>query len=290
MNHGYVIENNIVDLYLMGNLSEEESEQFELHFVDCQRCLDLLEMCRSFKYGLRVIEDDPIWEEPARGAGPFGWLAQLNTERQVAILAFAIILLLTPITLLIMRAARLQDELNRVKSSIAKGEENSGDIAKPDMGNVNGNRQAGLAKGDQATAEGEKQKGDRREALAPTRPQINTPIFLLSSVRSVPANSPGSVNDFIFPEGSKSFILSIDLEGEPEYKTYHVVIRTGNNRTLWQANDLEPDEHNSLVITFPGDFLKEGSYTLSLNGVDQSSKLLSLSEYRFRVIKRKSPQ
>lgn len=290
MNHGYIIENNIVDLYLTGNLSTEECEQFELHYVDCQSCLGLLEMSRSFKHGLQLLNDDPVWSEGrARAVGPFGWLAQFNRSRQVAILAFALALLLVPVTLLAIRVVLLQGELSRMKSSIPRGEESAGDQAGSDGGAAKADEQPSVVSGNQAAAKIVNQSKERQGESAAVRPQINTPIFVLSSEREAATKRAMPVNEFVVPQGSRSFIFSVELEGEPEYKTYQVGVSVRDGRTVWQASNLIPDEHKSLVIVFTSDFFREGAYKLKLNGVRQDGALQPVNDYDFRIIKKKLP-
>ena len=288
MNHGYIIKNNIIDLYLKGNLPTEESDQFELHYVDCERCLRLIEMSRAFKYGLRLLRDDQVWEGGRyREAGPFGWLAQFNRSTQVVILTFVFALLLIPMTALATRLGRLQGELNRVKSSMLTGEA-AGGRAETDDTNANEDEQLDLLKGDQVIAQNEKQRNVEQGATAPTRPQINTSIFVLSSPRSAASKVPPPVNEFVLRRGARLFVLSVDLEEVPQHETYHVAVTGNNKQVVWQSQNLTPDEHNSLVIVFPGNFLKDGVYKLDLGGVGRDGKLLPISNYVFRIIKRRS--
>ena len=287
MNHNHITKSNMIDLYLKGNLSAEESEQFELHYIDCERCLGLIERSRTFKYGLRLLRDDQVWEESRyRAIGPFGWLAQFNYSKQVVILTFVFALLLIPMTLLVIRLTRLQGELNRVKSSMLTGEA-AGDRDKTDDANSNEDEPPDLPKDDQVIAQNEKPRNIEQEAMAPTRPQINTPIFVLLSPRNASSKSPPPVNDFVLPRDAKLFVLSVDLEEVPQHKAYHVYVTGSNKQVVWQSRNLTPDEHNSLVIVFPGNFLKYGSYNLDLDGVDQDGKLRPISNYVFRIIKRR---
>ncbi len=53
MEHRDIEERDLARLYCVGKLSQEESLQFEAHFVDCPACLERLERLRSFRNGLK---------------------------------------------------------------------------------------------------------------------------------------------------------------------------------------------------------------------------------------------
>jgi hypothetical protein len=53
MDHAYIRERNIPDLYLLGELSSEERASFEQHYFDCEECVRALELSRSFQAGMR---------------------------------------------------------------------------------------------------------------------------------------------------------------------------------------------------------------------------------------------
>src|SRR5205085_10452935 len=45
----------LVDQYVIGRLTAQESEQFEEHFIDCPLCIDQLKTVRDFKHGLELL-------------------------------------------------------------------------------------------------------------------------------------------------------------------------------------------------------------------------------------------
>ena len=54
MDHNEVEQFDLVDLYLLGRLTAEQTAAFEEHFVDCRHCLESLKMTESFLRGLRA--------------------------------------------------------------------------------------------------------------------------------------------------------------------------------------------------------------------------------------------
>lgn len=54
MNCEQVLQGDIAGRYILNQLSVDEQESFELHYFDCERCLQYLEICR----GLQVALDE----------------------------------------------------------------------------------------------------------------------------------------------------------------------------------------------------------------------------------------
>ena len=48
-----VIADDITEKYLLGELSEADTEAFEQHYFDCARCFEELRACRTMRTVLR---------------------------------------------------------------------------------------------------------------------------------------------------------------------------------------------------------------------------------------------
>src|SRR4030095_7601790 len=60
MNHDYIEEHQIRELYLTRRLSDDDRARFESHFVGCQECLDQLEATESFIKGMKAVVADDV--------------------------------------------------------------------------------------------------------------------------------------------------------------------------------------------------------------------------------------
>ncbi len=54
MDHIHIQANEIASLYVMSKLSAQERIAFEEHFVDCQECLDQIELIEGLCSALRL--------------------------------------------------------------------------------------------------------------------------------------------------------------------------------------------------------------------------------------------
>jgi anti-sigma factor RsiW len=55
MNHNYICDHNIAEMYVTGKLPAQEAWEFELHFVLCPSCIALLADTRALYNALRLL-------------------------------------------------------------------------------------------------------------------------------------------------------------------------------------------------------------------------------------------
>jgi len=88
MDHGYIEEHGLVARYHRGDLTPDEEERFEAHFMECARCQEELEVERSFARGMKRVAA----EDAARSAVRLGLLAWLARRGLGVALAAAVVL------------------------------------------------------------------------------------------------------------------------------------------------------------------------------------------------------
>jgi hypothetical protein len=76
MEHSLIERANVIDRYVRGTMAPAERSEFEEHFLDCQECLEQLELARSLREGIKVCA-----AQPSAAARPqlrprfFGWFS-----------------------------------------------------------------------------------------------------------------------------------------------------------------------------------------------------------------------
>jgi len=68
MTHEEIEARNLVERYVLGKISPDDSERFEAHFVDCPVCLEGMEAVERFRAALK-----PLAGEPAPSSWPVSW-------------------------------------------------------------------------------------------------------------------------------------------------------------------------------------------------------------------------
>src|SRR5262245_53314108 len=116
MDHRHAQELDLADRYVMGQLTTDESAQFEEHFVDCSLCLDRLEATNGLVQGLRSVGKD----QPERQSAPTSHSYSLTglSQRWVAI-AFAGLFLvaLTAVLIELNQIRRTRIQIDQARSA-----------------------------------------------------------------------------------------------------------------------------------------------------------------------------
>src|SRR5689334_7965167 len=112
MDHQYVLENGLIDLYRRGVLPPEEEARFEEHFAGCPECLEQLEAARGFQLGLKALAA----EDAARTVVQAGLLAWLARRGRLAL----VVALLLAAALPALWLARESRDLARQASALQK--------------------------------------------------------------------------------------------------------------------------------------------------------------------------
>lgn len=268
MDHQTIDETHVVERYLLGQLSPQEAETFEDHYLDCPECLDRLELSKRLRQGLlQVATEEAVQTAVVRRAGVLAALARLGRSRQLGlVLAAAVVVLLLPAGLLLREVRRLDGELAETRARAAR-EPSPVNPAHP--ADLEAARQALAA--EQARAAQERtelqQKSEQlsAELTKARQPQVNTPIYSLSPERSGPGEGEPSTR--IAPGPSTGWIvLSLDLgapsSGAPG-QTFHATLRRGAT-VVWQGGGLQPDPQGSLVLSLPASLLTPGDYSVTV--------------------------
>lgn len=104
--------------------------------------------------------------------------------------------------------------------------------------------------------------GHLEESLeAAQQPQVNTPIFELSSFRSPDFDTAIPQLLTLSPDPERIVLaLALPDAGQP---TYRVALRDAQKSLVWEAAGLRPDPLGRLVMTLPSTLLPAGDYRIS---------------------------
>jgi len=284
MDHTFIEDNNIVDRYLMKKLTEQEAAQFEEHFIDCEQCLEQLEVTANFRRALKLVaaEIAPPEEQSRRGAS----VAWLNFRPSLAAFVYcaSALLVISSVVLLFLDNRNLRRELNRISNEYNRQQAQLAQLKEAEEREQNrpdpvrrledqSNRRQGAAQAEAAS-------------VAPSESyQINIPVFVLSAVREAARSASRSRdNEIIISTVSSSWIVfSLPLENEPEYKTYQVRLLKENGRPLLTIRGLRPDKDNALTIGFRSNYFRPGDYLLALEGAPREGRPVPVTNYPLRI-------
>jgi hypothetical protein len=292
MEHTYIEKHDVVGRYLSGRLSDEELIRFEEHFLNCQQCVDQVETTEDIRCGLRTAAAEEAWLSKVHShAGFLAWIVRLLRARRAAFLAIAV-LLITPI-------AWLAWMWNSVRHELIGARETS--LAWQRRYEQNSQAAIDLAKEMQTWERRISDERDRlaaqlkseREALARLPHPLNratgretvVPVFSLSMVRDISPDLPEPVDEITISPLSKSIILLLELEADPDLQSYRAVL-TADGRNIWRRDDLRPKSKDGLALSFNSNLFKPGTYLLTLEGLTTERRYKVIAKYTFRTLSR----
>jgi hypothetical protein len=264
MDHTYIEERGLIDLYHRGQIPPEEEVEFEEHFVGCAACQERLEMARGFQRGLKTVVAEDAAHAVTRAAVA-AWLL-----RRRWLLAVALVLATALPVLGFLAGSR------GARDAVASWKDR-----------WESERQS-ASKLERLLADSERRRQEERRALeeklaqarppvqetpAPS-PLVNTPLILLTAVR-------GAGEAPTIRVGKSAYIsLAVDAGDDPRFESYRVAI-TGP-RAFRQAG-LKPNALEAILLTFPASYFPAGSYQLELEGTLPGGAVVELGQHPFRV-------
>ena len=264
MDHTYIEERGLIDLYHRGQIPPEEEVEFEEHFVGCAECQEKLASARGFQRGLKVV----VAQDAARAVAQAGLAVWLRRRWRAA----ALLILAAALPVLGFLAGSRETRV-----AVASWKER-----------WEGERRS-ASKLERLLAESERRRQEERRELegklaqatpAPQEtpsPLINTPLILLTAVRGEPGETP------VVRLGRSAYVsLAVDPGDDPRFESYRVAI-TGP-KTLRQAG-LKPNALEAILLTVPASYFPAGSYQLELEGVLPGGAIVDLGVHPFKVVR-----
>jgi hypothetical protein len=284
MEHSYIEEHNIADLYLLGKLSSQERTRFEEHCENCLECLNRLETIDGLRRGLRVVAGEEVWWSRAYiKAGLLARLVRLGRASQAVFLSCVILLIALPIGWLIMEWSRARRDLAQTRQ-IAAGWQRKYEESEQAARNLKKDAQAQ----DQSVARPEIEREDHprapEEKVAPSKAFV--PVFALSVMRNGDPELSQPVNRISFSPTSKSIILLLELGPELGLQSYRVAISTADGRNIWRESNLKPSSDNALALGVNSSLFKPGNYLLTLEGLTAQERYVLAARYTFSLLTR----
>lgn len=93
------------------------------------------------------------------------------------------------------------------------------------------------------------------------------------------------VNQIVLPRSLPRIILSLELEPDPDLKSYRATLQTAANRQVWSERNLRPGSKDNISLNFKTSLLIPGDYLLILEGLTQQGHYVPAAKYPFRTIK-----
>jgi hypothetical protein len=278
-------ENDLIDEYVRGALSDIERRQFERRFLASAERQRKVEFARALARVIPATEaatqpDSAHWWESLTA-----FLRGLNPALQFSMAAAASLLLLG-VSWLVMETVRLRAQVAQLQ--VEQKTRQLQEEALRQQASGERSRREDLA------AQLERERV-RREELArqierdqargsSTGLSFIPSLFLSTGIARGGADRP----KLVVPQSARIARLQIGLEREDEYKSFRVELRTAQGQEVWTRDNLRPRQSRAgrvINLTVPGSVLGEGQYELTLKGVIDNQNTEDVRYYYFDALK-----
>jgi hypothetical protein len=284
------VENDLMDEYVRGGLSDRERRQFESRFLASSKRRQKVEFAKALT---RVISESVVTEgadlsTPVRASSSW-WDAFVAFWRgphlalQVSAAAAALTLVIS-LSWLVAENLRLRSQLAQhqetLERQVAEQRARSEDLT--------------------TQLQREREQRERNEEVVRRlqqervtgKPEEPTQPLFASNVASLvlwpgTARSAEERPKLVVPQAATRAQLQIRLDGEPEYQQFRVELRTRGGKEIWSQNRLRAKRLRvgwAVVVNLPASALHTDEYELALKGVGDQQEVEDFGYYYFSVL------
>lgn len=262
------LEDELIDDYVGGELTEIQQTQFELYFLSSAERRRKLAFAESLaRYLAAATGVTPAAKEAKIAAG---WDVLGTGARWSFAAACAAVLIVG--TWLVRDNWRLRAQLRQIQAEQTQLKERDEELARQ-LAQLNA-----PAIGSAPAAVSGEQAGTRSQPL-PIVALALTPGLLRGS-----AEQP----TLVIPHGPHLVRLQVNLDSNPSYESYIATLETVEGTRIWSKEGLRPVTEGglALVLELPSSLLRSEDYILKLRGKLTNAAATEVAGYSFRVIKR----
>ena len=294
-----MVENELIDSYVRGNLTGERLEQFKaayLYGTAGRQKVDFAHALQAFgkNHPLPLLEtaqsEKSINPQPEMTI--HGWFSPWEVFRipRLAQFGFAMAALVLLIVggLLAIENIRHTRQLSqeRVSNSAAAQQPHEAQREPERQPESNSTREKELASNRNANEGGQESESKTPVGPPSTLSGARRNVSISSFVLTPQMRGPGEIKIVTVPANTSVVAIKVQLEPN-QYSSYQLVLLNESNRSLWRSNTInvrEKTDYKNLSISFPAALLKQATHVLHVYGIDRGQSEL-LGDYHFKVMK-----
>jgi hypothetical protein len=286
------VENDLIDEYARGGLSDSERRQFEVRFLASE------ERRRKVKFALALASVAPEFAAEEKSAqtalapAPVTWQSALATLLRcfspAARFSFAAaaLLIVAGGSWLIVESFRIRAEL-RASQQSQRDQQQALQQQLDDERTRNQDLSARLQEeqGQREHSEQALNEIERNQDLkAPSQPTIVS----LALIAGIPRGDNARPK-LMLRQSTRLAQLQIEIEPTDEYKRFRVELRTRTGQQVWTRDNLSARtmrRARAVILNLPASALRTGEYELTLKGVADGGTTENIGYYYFDVLKK----
>ncbi|HEY6122812.1 MAG TPA: hypothetical protein VIV66_22850 [Pyrinomonadaceae bacterium] len=292
-----VVENDLVDAYIKGELSGSSLEQFKSNYLSTTSGREKLEFAQALETFSEKHANRPTVESteilpvlPAKRNAWGGFLGfsgfSFSAWPRWAAVSVAVVLIALGGWLTYNNTRLRQVSQNNRATDLKEPNQLNRQPARPSESNLKDAEQPQQASAHREN-EGLKQENAEEQQRA-TEPRVSPgeprAVSVSSFILTPQMRGVEQIRTISWP--AKTSVVEMQLRLEPDdYSSYRVVLVDKSNRALWRTGVLRVQgsgDNRTLIIRFPTTLLKPEIYVLQVYGL-AAGKSEMLNEYSFRV-------
>ena len=274
-------ENDLLDAYVQGELTDAARQQFESHYLSTPRRREKLLFAQTLQGWAHKIA--PV-KEPAgtatassrpHGSREFRFRVP-RLAMQWGVATAAVLLLIASIWLAVQNS-RLRRQAQSVSNQTSQREE--------ELKKQLEEQAAATSRAEQELAQLRNEGELPKQSGAPERP--GEPAGIASFVLTPQLRGVGEIKSVRIPAGTERVSMHLQLEPN-QYSTYRaMLLEETTHKALWRSSDLTASglqNSKRVKVSFPAALLKSQTYVLQVSGIASNGSTETISDYPFKVI------
>jgi len=241
--HPQIENEEIIERYVRRQLSVQERQAFEEHFMGCDECFEKLQTMEQFVAGIhdaaiRGMFEDAGTAVPRRSDLWFKWAFAATATAAVILGAVTAWAYLAGIP-------KLRREVDRAAAELQAEQRLRADL--------------------------------ERKAASLEQPEANIPLVILQASRA----ARDEAASIVVQPASRHIVLWIDIDPS-RYRDFRLEVFSQDSRLVASLEHLDRGPYGAIAASLPADQLPAGDFRIRLSAQDQQPSVL-IGEYQLKV-------
>ena len=277
-----VIEDQLIDDYIRGQLGRRDCDRFEKHFLASAKRRERVELARSL---IKTVSRPSAARAQGSSAPLPLWQSLLAAARLMSPalrLSFAVValVLISGLTWLALEHVRLRNQLEQLKAEQAAQQQREDELRR---------LAENVSSGGQSNDTNQPDRNANQNQAEPLSRQPSPRAVFSFELSPLLQRSGAGMGRVVIPESVHTLQLKLSFDAGGEYKNYRVAIRTAEGSEILARTNLRARSSHSgelIILSLPARSFPRGEYVLSLTGVTASGSVESIEDYSFGVTRK----
>jgi hypothetical protein len=280
------VENELLDKYVGGSLSEKEREAFKQYLErlpEGQQKEAVAKALAQFTDDEKARSQQILNEYVPSSVSRWRVLLRSISKPQAGlqyIVAVNLLVMVAGLWFLFSQFRQLRNDNEQLRAQIVDLEKEKESFMQNAQTDANSERLRLLEEQLKLEQQANEAQAQRLAVLQPTTPVVIS-WMLTSAMRSA-----GSLDKVTLPQRAKFVSIMMPIDSEEKISSYRVIIQTTSGETRHELLGMRPNQSGkSVALKLPASYFQEKSYKVTLVGRDKTGDEIAL-DYYFTVARK----